>query len=98
MVNGFVIVVDHNKSFVAATEGNGIVIIVPPIGQHSISGNVTEFNHVINRTPPVLTNPFLIAGIVSISGDTNDLSVNVGGSDPIVMVYFTLDQFRLIIE
>ena len=73
----FVVVVDNNEPFVSTTERNSIGVIVPPIGDTLVVDNSTKLSHTIDLTPPVLTNPFLIARVVDIRLDINNITLTI---------------------
>lgn len=60
------VTVECNETVVAATEGNLVVTIIPPIRYICATYCISEDDHIVNLTPTVLAYPAVVAGAIRI--------------------------------
>lgn len=68
---------DGDKSSIAATEGDLIVSIGPPVVQSRAFDGIHKSNHAVDLSPTVFTNPAIITGPGGVGTWSNDVAISV---------------------
>lgn len=80
------VVVEGDEALGAATEGNLVVAIVPPVVQLGAADGVLEADHVVDLAPAMLTDPAIDAGAVLIELRRDDALLGVLGRRLVAIV------------
>ncbi|RNA12992.1 hypothetical protein BpHYR1_047464 [Brachionus plicatilis] len=64
-IHSVVFIVNGDKGFVSSGKGDLITAIIPPVSDRLTIGHVSEFSHVVNLSPTVLTDPSVSASVIT---------------------------------
>ena len=68
LLQGVIIVIDGNESFVSTAECNLVIAVIPPAVHCGAIDDVAELDHVGDLAPPMLAYPSIAARSIRIDG------------------------------